>query len=172
MVDDVHSILNGRLLSIRKDEWECLHFTDRITGEILVSTTKMVERTDATEHGYFTIRTESGTTYRLWLIKSVLPTKAISAAPTNDAPPVDTFNFAVKNKEYSCISDGGNDEVEYYIETTTYIFYRDITKEEFVEFCKLQGHPMVVDSDAVCFWSMNGSNNKWTYTCRSIEKNK
>lgn len=72
--DEVHSILNGRIFTIKKTDENTLLFMDAYTKECLVVSTQIEKITDINTARF--IFTKSGTVYHLINIYDIIPTVA------------------------------------------------------------------------------------------------
>lgn len=173
--DKVHSILNGRIVRIKKSKDGCLHIYDAVYGDLLINTTSVYDRDDE-PGGFITIRTESGTDYHFRRLDFLIPT-AYAAQPPEPSedpkedpkdkpeekvpePPAPEFSFNVINEEetWKDIHYGdGHRQIEY-------TFDREITRDEFLKFCEAKGHDLKPEGAWYEDYAMIfGEGSKWTY---------
>lgn len=87
--DETHSVLNGRIFRIKASADGHLHFIDPIYDEELLESTSVSNREDY-NNGTIIVNTNSGTSYYLARLSSLLPTKLSDPVPAKK----DTSNIS------------------------------------------------------------------------------
>lgn len=161
--DGVHDILNGRIFKIKKNEDDNhMAFFDAFSNEPLLTSTSIINRNDQ-EGGFVTITTESGTVYYLRRISFLLPT-TISLPTTEvtetpeDKPAESKFNVIKETTDTKHINycDGWFQR--------TFEFDRELTEDEFKEFCTERGLALEPKGAWYMNWNtVHGGGKEWTW---------
>ena len=165
---DPKSVLNGKVFVVKKLLPEGnVSFIDLTTKKAIWYTTGVVnvERNDYC----MTINTYSGSVYELIDVRSLIPTfelkpevaelETITTAIVPSTVDISNIEVVSENKKYKHIKYGDG------FDKTEFVFNRDITEEEFIEYLKVNGYRISpFDKWYNDYSKIEGEGNKWVYT--------